>query len=263
MATVISESQLDQHNINKYSFKVMALGSSDEEGSLSHGTSTSVQSETTVRPRVQEVDSSALSNSSKESLIESLMQKTDEMSSNFIKLQMKLESKEEEYTHALEKAKESSFAEGIAAGIAQEKESSKTDSAHSIEMFSASVLKLEESAQEFENALGAIKNELMHAALDISKEVIQVELSENSNDIAKVLSDELLKDLQTASKVTLKVNPKNHGAISEHVGKISHISVVSDSAISEGGVVIISDAGNVDSQISKRFERVKRAALSE
>ncbi|HIP20137.1 MAG TPA: flagellar assembly protein FliH, partial [Sulfurimonas sp.] len=99
--------------------------------------------------------------------------------------------------------------------------------------------------------------------LDIAKEVVKVEVGESANEIAKVLSDELLKDLQSASKVTLKVNPNNHGAVSEHVGKLEHISVISDSAVSEGGVIVISDAGNIDSQITKRFERVRRTALSE
>jgi len=57
--------------------------------------------------------------------------------------------------------------------------------------------------------------------------------------------------------------PKNHAYISEHLGKLEHITVLADSAVNEGGVVVISDAGNIDAQISKRFERVKKAALSE
>jgi len=191
------------------------------------------------------------------------MQKTDEMSSNFIKLQMKLESKEEKFETTLAQAKEEAFSEGVAAGIAKAKEDEAGSVTASLGHFSSSVAKLEESASEFEKALEGIKAELIAAALDISKEVIKVELGTNSNEVAKLLSDELLKDLQSAAKVTLKVNPKNHGAISEHVGTLEHISVVSDSAVSEGGVVVISDVGNIDSQISKRFERVKHTALSE
>ena len=63
--------------------------------------------------------------------------------------------------------------------------------------------------------------------------------------------------------MTIKVNPKDHAAISEHFGKMQHLTVLADSAVSEGGVIVISDAGNIDAQISKRFERVKKAALSE
>jgi len=259
MASVISKNRLESHNVGKYNFKVIALGNSSDEVEAE----SSLVTQEPVKQKVTEVDSSALSSSSKESLIESLMQKTDEMSSNFIKLQMKLESKEEEYELSLVKAKEDAFAEGIEAGVAKALTDSELQLNSSVQMFGESISKIETSAKEFESALEAIKSDLVRAAVDIAHEVVQVELSESSNEIAKVLSDELLNDLQGASKVTLKVNPKNHGALSEHVGKQEHISIISDSAVSEGGVIVISDAGNIDAQISKRFQRVKRTALSE
>jgi len=262
MATVISNNKLQEHNVDKYNFKVIALSTSSDVKETEENSTLYTESEN-PRARITDVDSSALSTSSKESLIESLMQKTDEMSSNFIKLQMKLESKEEEYEVSLAKAKEEAFAEGMEAGHAKAVEDATSEANNSSNLFSDSVLKLEASAKEFESALEGIKKELISAALDISKEVIKVELSENSNDVAKLLSDELLKELQSASKVTLKVNPKNHGVVSQHVGKLEHIDVLSDSAVSEGGVIVISDAGNIDSQIEKRFQRVKRTALSE
>ena len=260
MAVVISNKSLEGHAVNKYNFKVIGSNGSTEE---KNENSDSLLQDNPKSQKIGDVDSSALSTSSKESLIESLMQKTDEMSSNFIKLQMKLEAKEEEYKSSLEKAKEEAFAEGLAAGEAKAKEDLKESSAKGLEQFVDSVKKLEESAQEFSHALEGIKNQLITAALDISQEVIKVELHENSNEVAKKLSEELLKDLQTASKVTLKVNPLNHGAISEATGTLENVVILSDSAVSEGGVIVISDAGNIDSQIEKRFERVKRAALSE
>ena len=264
MATVIQSEELVRHNIDKYNFKIIAMGTAGEDKGHKAESSKKFTPDDNPKARATDkVDSSALSNSSKESLIESLMQKTDEMSSNFIKLQMKLESKEEEFKEELKKVKEEAFAEGVEAGKAQAKQELEGSIAGSLDMFASSVKKLEESASEYEKALECIKSELISAALDISKEVIKVELSQSSNEIAKILSDELIKELQSASKITLKVNPANHGAISEHVGKLEHIEVVSDSAVAEGGVIVISDAGNIDAQISKRFERVKRAALNE
>jgi len=265
MATVIQSDELVRHNIDKYNFKIIAMGNlNDENKKSSNNVTQQYTPENNPKARATDsVDSSALSNSSKESLIESLMQKTDEMSSNFIKLQMKLESKEEEFKQELQKVKEESFAQGVEAGKAQASKEIEEHINNSLDMFSSSVAKLESSAKEYEVALEGIKSELITAALDISKEVIKIELSENSNEVAKVLSDELIKELQSASKIILKVNPANHGAISEHVGKLEHINIVSDSAVSEGGVIVISDAGNIDAQIAKRFERVKRAALSE
>jgi flagellar assembly protein FliH len=159
--------------------------------------------------------------------------------------------------------KEEAFNEGVQAGKKQVLEDDEVKYANGIEQFSSSVLTLENSAKEFESALEGIKKELISAALDIAKEVVSIEINENSSSVATVLSSELIKELQSASKITLKVNPTDHGAISEHVGSMKHIEVLSDSAVSKGGVIALSDAGNIDAEISKRFERVKRAALSE
>ncbi len=266
MATVISNGQISRHNVNKYNFKVLASGLAEEENYSVFSSEEKEEFSEDNNPQAREsdkIDSSALSNSSKESLIESLMKKTDEMSSNFIKLQMKLESKEEEFKIQLQKSKEDSFAQGMEAGKAKAIEDDEIGMSKAVSLFGESVKKLEQSAKEYESALESIKKDLISAALDIAKEVVVIEVGENSSNIAKVLSSELIKELQSASKITLKVNPKNHGAISEQVGSLEHVEVISDSAINEGGVVAISDAGNIDSEIQKRFDKVKQAAISE
>ena len=261
MAVVIQSSRIDNHSVDKYNFKVLSLGSSSEPDLVEEEIKYTKRDNPGIRE--SDIDSSALSQNSKDSLIESLMKKTDDMSSNFIKLQMKLEAKEEEHALELQKLKEESFAEGLAAGVGQAQEKQSEEMANGLDQFSSSVTTLELSAKEFEVALENIKNELISAAVDIAKEVVNVELGTNSNEIALTLSQELIKELQSASKVTLKVNPKDHGVISEKVGSLEHIEIISDSAVNEGGVIAISDAGNIDAQISKRFQRVKRAALSE
>jgi flagellar assembly protein FliH len=258
MATVIANEKLAKHSIDKYNFKVLPMKKLSGEEAEPEPTK-----EKNPARRESDVDSSALSQNSKDSLIESLMKKTDDMSSNFIKLQMKLETMAEEHAIELEKVKEASFNEGVAAGKEQAAKELEENVSHSITQFSTSVATLEQSASDYEKALEGIKNELISAAIDISKEVISVELDENSTKIAEILSKELIKELQSASKITLKVNPKNHGEISQNLGSLEHVTIVSDNAVSEGGVIAISDAGNIDAQISKRFERVKRAALSE
>ncbi len=254
MAIVISEHNADGHNINKYNFK--SLGSVSEP-------EIDIQEQEAPVERRREVDSSALSQSSKDSLIESLMQKTEDMSSNFIKLQMKLEDKDDEYVLNLKKAKEEAFAEGMKAGREQALLEATNNINSATEQFSVSISTLERTSKEFETALENIKNDLMLAALDIAKEVVNSEVSENSNQVAYGLAQNLIRELQSASKITLRVNPLNHGSLSEKLGSLEQIVIVSDSAVTAGGVIAISDAGNIDAQISKRFERVKRAALSE
>ncbi len=256
MATIIAGDSIEKHNVDKYNFKVIALGAKAEEEQK-------YTPDNHPKARATDVDSSALSQSSKDSLIESLMQKTDEMSSNFIKLQMKLEAKEEEFQNELKKAKEEAFAEGLEAGKAQARAEIDKSLNEKLQLMQGSIEKLNQSAEEFTKALEGIKSQLVVAALDISQEVIKVELSQKSQEVAKTLSDELIKELQSASKIVLKVNPKDHAAVSEHLGNLENVTVLSDSAVSEGGVIVMSDAGNIDAQISKRFERVKKAALSE
>ncbi|MDQ1244692.1 MAG: Flagellar assembly protein FliH, partial [Campylobacterota bacterium] len=256
--------RIKSHNIDKYNFKVLAHGSEpDDEFVESTFANKQPEVEIQHQARDREVDSSAMTQSSKDSLIESLLNKTDEMSSNFIKLQMKLESMSEEHKREIQKIKEESYEAGLEAGKEKAVKDDEKSVSSIIAQYSSSIEKLEKNAKEFESALEGIKSELISAALDISNEVIKVELGENSKKVAFTLAKELIKELQSASKVTLKVNPKDHGAISQAVGSLAHVEVMSDSAVSLGGVVAISDAGNIDAQIAKRFERVKRAALSE
>lgn len=258
MAKVIDASSIEKHNVHKYNFKVIALGSTEEAKKKEEPT-------VSVEPQLADetIDSSALSNSTKESLIESLMKKVDEMSSNFIKLQMKYEEKEEQFKEELQKVREESYELGVEAGKSECQKEIEDSLKQTLEQYGASIKKLDTTSDSFQNSLESLKNELVLAALDIAKEVIKVEVSQSSSEIAKLLSDELIKDLQGAAKITLKVNPKDHGVVSQYYEKLEHVSVVSDSAISEGGVVVVSDAGNIDAQIQKRFERVKKAALSE
>ncbi|MDD5371812.1 MAG: flagellar assembly protein FliH [Sulfurimonas sp.] len=262
MSSIISSEKIQKHNVDKYSFKVLALGTEHQDEQSAQGAKKTIFE--VQEPRIErEIDTSAISQNSKDSLIESLLKKTDEMSSNFIKLQMKLESMSDEHKAELQKAKDDSYAVGLEAGKVLALKEEEKNSANVLSQYFSSIAKLEKSAKDYESALEEIKKDLVNAALDISKEVIKIELSENSNKVAATLAKELIKELQSASKVVLKVNPKDHGAISQAVGSLPHVEVMSDGAVSLGGVIAISDAGNIDAQISKRFERVKRVALSE
>lgn len=264
MASIISSDKINRHKVNRYNFKVLSLEEDTNKELLEETTSTDDYSKESKYPlKEREVDSSSMAQSSKDSLIESLLNKTDEMSSNFIKLQMKLESMTSEHKEELQKTKDDSFAQGVEAGHEKALKEEKNSVTNVVVQYNNSIQKLEKSATEFESALEKIKDELISAAIDISKEVIKIELSENSHKVAILLAKELIKELQTSSKITLKVNPKDHGEISGALGTLLHVEIISDSAVSLGGVIAISEAGNIDAQISKRFERVKRAALSE
>jgi len=261
MAIVISKSRMEKYNVNPYHFKV--LSGVDDEFVEQPLVEQNNQVEEKQKKPITEVDSSAISQSSKDALIESLMKNNDEMSSNFIKLQMKIEAKEEEYKKEIEKAKEIAFNEGLAQGEIQAQKNYESDLGVRLSQFATSITTLDEKAKEFIISLDVIKGSLMSAAIDIASEVVNIELDENSSTIAKTLSQELIKELQNASKITLKVNPIDYNDISTTIGSLENIDVVVDAAVSKGGVIATSDVGNIDAQISKRFQRVKKAALSE
>jgi len=257
MDVVIQQNATGAHSISKYQFKILSSLSGMSVGEAAHEMNAIPINEPVAESRKEE------SKSSKDELIESLLKKADEMSSNVIKMQMRLESLQEEHASALEEAKKIAYQEGLEAGIAQEKGQKEGQSAQSRDQLAQSVKTLENAAAEFTIALSSIQKELTHTALDIAKEVIGIETTEHSSKIAAKLSNDLIEELKDASKITLRVNPADHGFISEKVGSLAHVEVLSDRAISPGGVVAISDAGNIDSEIKKRYERLKRSLLLE
>lgn len=255
---VITKENLAAHSIGKYQFKIL----SGLSGASVHEAVEELELQQPIGVSVANVPMHEAA-SAKDDLIESLLKKADDMSSNFIKMQMRLETLQEEHALALEEAKKLSFEEGVAAGIAQEKAQSTQRNSQGQDQLSLSVKTLESVAAQFTVTLQEIQKELTHTALDIAKEVIGIETQENSAKIAAKLSESLIEELGEAAKITLRVNPNDHGFISEKVGSLTYVEVLSDRAISPGGVVAISDLGNIDSQIKKRFERLKRSLMLE
>ncbi len=272
MAQVISGDELSRHNVDKYNFKVLAIGSSKKPNLKAFGKESQqpapVQEQVpqpepeqhSPQPQAQPQQKSG---SSKDSIIESLLKKTDEMSSNFIKLQMKLEAMQEEHKEELQKVRESAFEEGLLKGKEEAAKECEAKYDETLKLFASSISKLESMAEEYNNALQKVKDELTSAAIDIAKEVVQIELAEHSSEVAQALASSLIEELQNASQVTLKVSPQDFTHISQQFASMQNVKVVADNAVSPGGVIAISDMENIDAQISKRFERVKRVILSE
>ncbi len=264
METVIAQEETSGHIINKYNFKVLSsngptVKKSDEFVPASK--IVNIEDETPSIDTSEEADGDVLSKSSKDELIESLLQKTDEMSSNFIKMQMKLEAKDEEYQASLAQAKAEAFEEGKVEGIKEAGEMANSEHKNLMQQLSTSVQTLDTSTKEFSNSIAGIQEELIHAALDIAKEVILLEISTKGSEIASNLAQDLIKEIQTSSQVTLKVNPSDKVSIEQTLGTLENVKIISDNAVSNGGVIVLSDAGNIDGNIMKRYERVKSAAL--
>jgi len=74
------------------------------------------------------------------------------------------------------------------------------------------------------------------------------------------LTKELLNDIKEATQIEIKVNPLDYDYVKDHLN-LDKIKVSPDNAISVGGVVILSDAGNIEAEIHKRFEAIKNHIL--
>ncbi len=102
-----------------------------------------------------------------------------------------------------------------------------------------------------------MEKNLLDTSLEIAKEVVKKEISTSSSDIAVALAKELIKDLKNSSNIAIKTNPKNYEALNEVFKDNNKVEIQSDDAVSLGGVVFLSENGNLDGNLSARFEQIK------
>jgi len=263
MDVIISENNLDKHSVSKYSFKV--LGAAEvEQGELENHDTPKSEDKSSPSHDAQEVDNieNIASVKQKDEMVQSLLKKTDELSGNYIKLQMKLEARDEEFKNQIEEIKKEAYAQGVEAGKAQMSTEQDEKIKDSINQFAQSIERIGHTAKDLEAALNPLRDELVSVAVDIAKEVIVAELSSSSADVAAALAHQLLEEVKGSTSVTLRINPKDYEHVKKLIGEVNGVTMEPDSALAAGGVVVISDVGNIEGDIMRRYERVKTAALS-
>lgn len=285
-SSVITSETSPAHFIENYRFKVLGVGerAADsapvliEENNLSEELSEQnfgqkgenfvpqASHQTQASPQnhfASQAQSPQIQQAGESSFIEELLKKTDELSSNIIKLQMQIENQESEFAKRLEaeisRAKEDGKNEGIAqANAANEAKINELEA-----RFSTSAAKLDEQYVKFDEFLKKIEGELGQTAIKIAKEVIDKEISTSSNQIAHHLASSLIKELSNVKNIEIRVNPEDSEYIKEQFSKNEHVKISADDAISKGGVVIISDGGNIDATMQTRLEKLKMLVNNE
>ncbi len=124
-----------------------------------------------------------------------------------------------------------------------------------------SIQRIDSNITESKNHILGLEKELSSIALDIAREVIAAEISTNSAKIASSLARTLLQDLSQNTQVTLKVFPGDLEELKELLKDLNQVLLEADQAISKGGVVILSNEGNIDGDIFMRFETLKKSIL--
>ncbi|WP_459897856.1 flagellar assembly protein FliH [Campylobacter concisus] len=285
-SSVITSETSPVHFIENYRFKVLGVGerAADsapvliEENNLSEELSeqnfgqkgenfapqASHQTQTNSQNHfASQAQSPQIQQAGESSFVEELLKKTDELSSNIIKLQMQIENQESEFAKRLEseisRAKEDGKNEGITqANAANEAKINELEA-----RFSASVAKLDEQYVKFDEFLKKIEEGLGQTAIKIAKEVIDKEISTSSNQIAHHLASSLIKELSNVKNIEIRVNPEDSEYLKEQFSKNEHVKISADDAISKGGVVIISDGGNIDATMQTRLEKLKMLVNNE
>lgn len=281
LSTVITDQNKERYTVSNYHLKVLQCDLPDlkvaESGVVQEGfksfdeielkeaennkNNTLSESQADKEAFPISEDGSVVPNEAHDELIESLLKKADDFSSKFLKSQMELEALEEESEVRLAKAKEEAYAQGQAAAkITFDSELAQLES-EVISQLKHAAQTLNEESQQFSKALKSVEEELVSAALAISKEVIIKELHANSNEVALSLASSLMKEIDTKSDVTLKVHANQLDLFTTAMATNDHIKVVVDKAVSEGGLIIVSQMGTIEADIMQRFEHIKRNAL--
>lgn len=193
--------------------------------------------------------------------LDALIGKIDDLSANIVKLQARLERQEEEFAVKIEEEKERSFEEGKKAGQKEERAAFEGELNALKEQFTESFSKFDAVVAEFGNHAASLDKELSSIAVEIAGEVIAKEVSESSSKIAFALASALLGEIKGANKVTIRVSPDDARELSAKFAGEGNVAIVPDKAIAKGGVVIFSDAGNMDAQIQNRFAAIKKSIL--
>lgn len=273
-SNVISGGASQQHVVEGYRFKVIsefdnhigekkqatqALAEENVNTPLNNENQAEDKQNTAATQVMPEIQTPAF----QPSFVEDLLKKTDEMSSNIIKLQMQIESQENEFNNRLNAELENAKEKFSKEGYEKAKEEFQKELSEVKDKYLKSIAKLDEACVNLDAFVEKNEKELAQTAIDIAKEVILKELEMNSSKIAYALAKDLITELKGASAIELKVNGDDYEYLKEQFGANAHIKVSLDDAISKGSVVIISDAGNIESNLNSRLDKIKKMVHNE
>ena len=278
--TVINDHNKDRYTVSNYNLKVLSCDLPDlkvvDAGVIHQGFKTfeeieKLENEAKPIETVETIDAEVpvgenlepVVNESHDELIESLLKKADDFSSKYLKAQMDLETFQQESQSNEAAIREAAFKEGQESAMQEASASAEQLQDDVLGQLQTSIETLNQNSQEFSKSLQSVKQELVAAALEIAKEVIVKELDSNSNEMALNLATSLMKDIDSKSDISLKVHPNQLSTFKQALVAESRVSVVADPAVSEGGVIIMSQMGTIEADIMQRFEHIKRNTLNQ
>jgi len=242
------------HSVQKYSLKPIDFNNSEQEDNKI------IQNQNQNYDIPETTNNKDVNNGFDNSLIESLLKKSDELSTQIINMQQQMQQQSQEYKDQLSQVKELSYKDGYNEGYNKAKSENEDEIKTRLSKLTESISKVEEVYENYQSKAENIEKELVGVAVDISEQVIAKEVGKNSKQIALNLTKELIDDIKEATKIEVKVNPEDYEYVKDNI-KLEKVKITPDNAISSGGVVILSDAGNIEGEISDRFKTIKENIL--
>jgi flagellar assembly protein FliH len=115
---------------------------------------------------------------------------------------------------------------------------------------------LNTQTENCKSLMSNLENELVKSSIEIAKDIIQVNIEEKHEQVALSLANLLIVDLKDAVEIKIKVNPIDLAYLKQHIVN-DKIKIEADNAIATGGVIILSNLGNIDGTIKERLAKVK------
>ena len=249
MSNIIDKDELSNHQIRKFEF-----GTFGAEGSNQISKSDDAFEPFETFSKTENEEEPMEDEQSSQTPTE-LLERIDKLTDENVKLQLQLESKEKEFEQRVEQERKKAFEEGREEGL---KESSQTLQEEVEELkgrLIQSITNLDESAHKIKEEFEKSKDELVDSAIIIAQKVIKKELDQNSSIIAKNIAQSILSNLQEATQITIKANPIDVNYLNEHLNSTKIIKIEPDYAINKGGIIILSNQGNIDGDIRSRLQK--------
>jgi flagellar assembly protein FliH len=266
IASSVINKNNEEHTVEPYRFKVLALHSNEspkEQPIKEPIQDANSDARDDFESNTQNAESSSTpaqesSNLIESTFIEELLKRTDDLSGNIVKLQMQIEHQENEFKIRLENETQRAKEEGLREGHEQAKAEYDAALNETSKKYSSSIDKLDEQTAKLEALLTTSQSEIAATAIEIAKEVVLKEIKDSSAQIALNIAKSLIDELNQATTIEIKANPKDYEFIKSNLALKSNMKLSNDEAVSAGGVIVLSDIGNIDGSVMARFEKIKK-----
>jgi len=198
----------------------------------------------------------------RDSMINSLIEKSDSLSNKFMEVQQQLSNQDSLFRDEMINAKELSYQQGLKDGITKSKADMDQLYSSELDQLANSISGLEKLSEQVSSMMNTIEKELVHTSVAIAKEVIDSEISFNSGQVAINLAKSLMEKLDDAKEIKVRVNINDYESVKIGLSNLQHIEIIPDSAVTKGGAIIISDVGSIEGNIMERYKQVKSHSLS-